>query len=131
VEVLYDDDRILEGEVSLRIFEGGDDQIQRAVQRSRESAHENDVFVVFARSEKTWRHAEEAFRSQEVIKDAEARSLQEGETELLHEERKRYERHVRDLERALAEDLLNGTLIFRGNSEDLVGKDVRPAIAAA
>lgn len=131
VEVLYDDDRILEGEVSLRIFEGGDDQVQRAVQRSRESAHENDVFLVFARSEKTWRHAEEAFRSQEAIKDAEARSLQEGETELLHEERKRYERHVRDLERALAEDLLKGTLIFRGNSKALTGKDVRPAVAAA
>jgi hypothetical protein len=131
IEVLYDDDRILEGEVSLRIFEGGDDQVQRAVQRSRESAHENDVFVVFARSEKTWRYAEEAFRSQEAIKDAEARSLQEGETELLHEERKRYERHVRDLERALAEDLLKGTLIFRGNGETLTGKDVRPAVATA
>jgi hypothetical protein len=131
VEVLYDDERILEGEVPLRIYEGGDDQVQRAVQRSRESAHENDVFLVFARSEKTWRHAEEVFRSQEVIKDAEARSLREGETELLHEERKRYERHVRDLERVLAEDLLNGALIFRGNSEDLLGKDVRPALAAA
>jgi hypothetical protein len=130
VEVLYDDERILEGEVPLRIYEGGDDQVQRAVQRSRESAHENDVFLVLTRSEKTWRHAEEVFRSQEMIKDAEARSLQEGETELLHEERKRYERHVRDLERKLAEDLLNGTLIFRGNSEDLIGKDVRPALAA-
>jgi hypothetical protein len=131
VEVLYDDERILEGEVPLRIYEGGDDQVQRAVQRSRESAHENDVFLVFARSEKTWRYAEEVFRSQEVIKDAEARSLQEGETELLHEERKRHERHVRDLERALAENLLNGTLIFRGNSEELAGKDIRPALATA
>jgi hypothetical protein len=131
VEVLYDDERVLEGEVPLRVYEGGDDQLQRAIQRSRESAHDNDVFLVFARGETSWRHAEEVFRSQEMIKDADARSLQEGETELLHEERKRYERHVRALERTLAGDLLKGSLIFRGNSEELAGGDVRPALATA
>jgi hypothetical protein len=131
LEVFFDDERILEGEVPLRIYEGSVDQVQRAIRHSRESAHENDVFLVFTRSEKTWRHAEEVFRSQEVIKDAESRSLQEGETELLHEERKRYERYVRDIDRALAEDLLGGRIIFRGNTEELAGKDVRVALAMA
>ena len=131
IEVLYDDERLLDGEVALRIYEGGADQAQRAVQRSRETAHENDVFLVFARSDKTWRYAEEAFRSQTTIKDAEARQLEATETELLYEERKRYERSVRDLERSLAQDLLDGTVIFRGNSHPLEGHDVRSALGAS
>ena len=131
VEVLYDDERMLDGEISLRMYEGGADQVKRATQRSRESAHDSDVFLVFARSENTWRHAEEVFRSEEIIKDAEARSLESGETELLHEERKRHERHVRDLQRSLAADLLKGTVIFRGNSESLEGRDIRPALSDA
>ena len=131
IEVLYDDERLLDGEVVLRMYEGEADQIQRAVQRSRESAHDNDLFLVFARSDKTWRHAEEVFRSQTVIKDAEARSLESTETELLHEERKRYERSVRDLERSLAQDLLDGTVIFRGNSHAMEGREARVAIGTA
>ena len=128
VEVLYDDERLLDGEVALRVYEGATDQLQRAIQRSRESAHDNDVFLVFARSDKTWRYAEEVFRSQTIIKDAEARSLEPTETELLHEERKRYERSVRDLERSLAQDLMEGTVIFRGNSHALEGQDLRAAL---
>jgi hypothetical protein len=131
VEVLYDDDKLLDGDVTLRIYEGGGDQVQRAVQRSRESAHENDVFLVFSRSDKTWRYAEEVFRSEEIIKDAEARSLEERETELLHEEGKRYARSIRHFQRSLADDLLNGSVVFRGNTSALDGRDIRSALGAA
>jgi hypothetical protein len=131
VAVLYDDDKLFDGDINLRIYEGTADQLQRAVQRSRESAHESDVFLVFARSEKTWRYAEEVFRSQEIIKDAEARSLETGETELLHEERKRYERHTRQFQRSLTDDLVSGTVVFRGNEQPLEGRDLRPALTGA
>lgn len=129
VQVLYDDEKLLEGDITLRIYEGGEDQLERAVKRSRESAHENDVFLVFFRSEKTWRYAEEVFRSREIVKDAEARSLETDEARLLHEERKRHERNVRQLERSLVDDLLAGTVIFRGNKDPLEGKDLRPALS--
>ncbi|MDQ4145722.1 MAG: BREX system P-loop protein BrxC [Actinomycetota bacterium] len=128
VGVLYDDDKLLDGDITLRIYEGGDDQLQRAVQRSRESAHANEVFLVFSRSENTWRYAEEVFRSQEIIKDAQARSLESAETELLHEERKRYERHVRQFQRSLADDVLKGGIVFRGNASALDGRDLRSAL---
>lgn len=131
VEVLYDDDKLLEGDLTLRIYEGGHDQLERAVRRSRESTHDNDVFLVFERSDRTWRHAEEVFRSQEMIRDAETRSLESTENELLHEEHKRQDRAVRQFERSLADDLLSGTLTFRGNSEPLEGKDLRPALSRA
>jgi hypothetical protein len=131
VAVFYDDDKLFDGDVILRIYEGASDQVQRAVQRSRESAHESDIFLVFSRSEKTWRYAEEVFRSQEIIKDAEARSLQTGETELLHEERKRHERHTRQVQRSLSDDLLAGTIVFRGNEQRLEGRDLRPTLTTA
>ncbi len=131
VEVLYDDDKLLEGDLPLRVYEGGDDQVERAVRRSRESAHDDDVFLVFERSDRTWRHAEEVFRSQEMIKDAEMRSLESSENELLYEERKRHDRAVRQFERSLAEDMLNGTLVFRGNNRPLDGKDLRSALSRA
>jgi hypothetical protein len=131
VAVYYDDDKLFDGDVTLRIYEGTTDQVQRAVHRSRESAHESDVFLVFSRSEKTWRYAEEVFRSQEIIKDAEARSLETGETELLYEERKRAERHTRQFQRSLADDLLGGTIVFRGNEQRLEGRDLRPALTGA
>lgn len=131
VEVLYDDDRLLDGDVALRIYEGGDDQIQRAVERSRESTHENDVFLVFGRSDRTWRHAEEVFRSQEVIRDAEAHSLDSAEMALLHEERKRYDRCVRHFQRSLADDLLESSVVFRGNRGSLDGRELGSALGAA
>jgi hypothetical protein len=131
VRVLFDDDKLLDGDLPLRIFEGRQDQVNRAVQRSRESAHENDVFLVFERSERTWRHAEQVFRSNEIIEDAEARSLDATETQLLHEERKRLDRAVRQLERALGEDMLSGALIFRGNRQPLEGRDLRSVLAKA
>lgn len=129
VAVLFDDDKLLDGDVTLRIYEG--DQLDRAIRRSREEAHHNEVFLVFSRSDKTWRDAEEVFRSTEAIKEAEARSLEPAETELLHEERKRLDRAFRKFERGLREDMLAGTLVFRGNEDALEGKDLRPALAAA
>lgn len=131
VRTLYDDDKLLDGDLTLRIYEGGQDQVERAVRHSRESAHENDVFLVFERSERTWRNAEEVFLSQEMIRDAEVRSLESSEAELLHEERKRYDRAARQLERSLAGDMLNGNLVFRGNQEPLDGKDLRTALSKA
>lgn len=131
VEVFYDDDRLLDGDVALRIYEGGDDQVQRAVEHSRESAHENDVFLVFGRSQRTWRYAEEVFRSQEITRDAEARSLGSTEVALLHEERKRYDRCVRHFQQSLADDLLKGSIVFRGNRGSLDGHDLRSALGAA
>lgn len=131
VEVLYDDDKLLDGDTTLRIYEGGDDQLQRAIERSRESAHGNDVFLVFSRSDKTSRHAEEVFRSEEIIKDAEARSLEASETELLHEERKRYDRYIGHFQRSLADNLLTGSVVFRGNAGALEGRDIRLALATA
>ena len=131
VGVYFDDDKLVDGDVTLRIFEGGDDQLQSATRRSRESAHDNDVFLVFARSEKTWRFAEELFQSEEIIKDAEARTLESAETELLHEERKRRDRIVRQFERSLSDDLLDGTIVFRGTGSELDGRDLRPALAQA
>lgn len=129
VGVLYDDERLLDGDVTLRIYEG--EQLDRAIRRSREEAHHNDVFLVFSRSDKTWRDAEEVFRSSEAIKEAEARSLESAETELLHEERKRLDRAVRKFERGLREDMLNGVLVFRGNEDQLDGQDLRLALASA
>jgi hypothetical protein len=131
VQVLFDDDKLLDGDLPLRIFEGGQDQIDRAIQRSRESMHENDVFLVFGRSDRTWRQAEEVFLSKEIIKDAEARSLDSADTQLLYEERKRLDRAVRQFERALAEDMLSGTLVFRGNRQVLDGRDLRTVLARA
>lgn len=127
VEVLFDDDKLLDGDITLRIYEG--DQLDRAIRRSREEAHGDDIFLVFARSDKTWRDAEEVFRSGEAIREAEARSLESTETELLHEERKRLDRAVRNFERGLREDLLAGSLVFRGNEESLAGQDLRSALA--
>jgi hypothetical protein len=129
VEVLFDDDKLLDGDVTLRIYEG--DQLDRAIRRSREEAHHNDVFLVFSRSDKAWRDAEEVFRSGEAIKEAEARSLESAETELLHEERKRLDRAIRKFERGLREDMLGGALVFRGNERTVEGQDLRPALAAA
>lgn len=128
VEVLFDDDKLLDGDVTLRIYEGGSDQLERAIRRSREEAHQNDVFLVFSRSDKTWRDAEEVFRSGKAIEGAEARSLESSETELLHEERKRLDRAVRTFERSLRQDLLTGSVVFRGNQEGLEGQDLRPAL---
>lgn len=129
VRVLFDDDKLLEGDVTLRLYEGGQDQLERAVRRSREGAHEDDVFLVFERSDATWRHAEEVFRSQKIVQDAENRTLASAETELLHEERKRLDRAVRQLERSLASDLSASTLVFRGNESSLEGKELRPALS--
>jgi hypothetical protein len=129
VEVLYDDDKIIDGDVTLRIYEGASDQRDRAKTRSREEAHKNDVFLVFTRGDTTWRDAEEVFRSGEAIREAEARSLDSSEIELLHEERKRFDRAVRRFERSLRDDLLQGVIIFRGNEEQLDGQDVRVALA--
>jgi hypothetical protein len=129
VQVLYDDDKLLDGDVTLRIYEGAEDQLDRAVTRSREEAHQDDVFLVFARSDKSWRDAEEVFRSDKSIEGAEARSLESSETELLHEERKRLDRAVRRFERSLRDDLLGGSIVFRGNQERLEGRDLRPALA--
>jgi hypothetical protein len=129
VQVLYDDDKLIDGDITLRIYEGSGDQRERAVTRSREEAHKNDVFLVFTRGDTTWRDAEEVFRSTEAIKDAEARSLDASEIELLHEERKRLDRAVRRFERSLRDDLLAGVIVFRGNEERLVGQDVRIALA--
>ncbi len=131
VQVLYDDDKLIDGDVTLRIYEGSDDQRERAITRSREEAHKNDVFLVFTRGDTTWRDAEEVFRSTEAIKQAEARSLDSSEIELLHEERKRLDRTVRRFERSLRDDLLAGVVVFRGNEERLVGQDVRQALATS
>lgn len=130
IEVLFDDDKIVDGDVSLRLLEGGDDQLERAVRRSRESAHENDVFLVFSASDKTWRNAEETFRSSEMIKDVEARG-RSGDANLLHEERKRLERHERDLDRSLSADLLDGRIVFRGEEQPIDGRDLRPTLSKA
>jgi hypothetical protein len=129
-EVFFDDQRILDGDVPLRIYEGGEDQLERARSRSRESGHQNDLFLVFRRGEKTWRLAEEAFRSQEMLRDAEGRAVEGAELDLLHEERRRYERHAHRLERALAEDMLGGTLVFRGVTEELEGADLKGTLSS-
>ena len=131
VQVHYDDEKLIGGDLVLGILEGGADQLERAVRRSRESAHENEVFLVFERSEKSWRVAEEVFRSREMVRDAEHGGVDSGSAELLHEERKRLERGVRQFERSLSEDLLAGELVFRGNGAPLEGRDLRPTLARA
>ena len=129
--VSFDDERISEGDIGVQILEGGEDQLNRAVRLSRESAHESDIFVVFERSDKTWRLAEDMHRSGEMIREAEARSRTGDENTLLHEERKRAERLKTEFDRSLSTDVLTGKAVFHGTEEDLTGNDARSAIAAA
>lgn len=129
--ISFDDERISDGDISVRILEGGEDQLNRAVRLSRESAHESDIFIIFERSDKTWRLAEELHRSNEMIREAETRSRTGDENTLLHEERKRTERLKRDFDRSLSTDIASGKVVFHGNEETLTGNDARSAIATA
>ena len=127
----FDEDRMSDGDIQVRVLEGGSDQIDRAVRLSRESTHESDVFVVFERSDKTWRLAEELHRSREMIRETEARARTGEESGLLHEERKRADRSQHDLDRALSTDLLSGKAVFQGTEEPLGGVDPRTALSLA
>ena len=127
----FDEERISDGDIQLRILEGGSDQLDRAARLSRESAHEFDVFLVFERSDKTWRTAQELHRSREMIREAETRSRTSEETGLLHEERKRADRLQQDFGRSLGVDLLSGNILFRGVEDALSGSDARSALSKA
>ena len=127
----FDEERIGDGDIQLRILEGGSDQLDRAARLSRESTHESDVFLIFERSDKTWRTVEEFHRSREMIREAETRSRTGEETGLLHEERKRADRLQQDLDRTLGVDLLNGKLLFQGVEDALSGADARSALSKA
>lgn len=129
--ISFDDERITDGDISVPILEGGEDQLNRAVRLSRESAHESDIFIIFERSDKTWRLAEELHRSNEMIREAETRSRTGDENSLLHEERKRAERLKHDFDRSLSTDIVSGKAIFQGSEEDLTGNDARSAVAAS
>ena len=131
IRVTYDGDKLLDGDLILNILEGGDDQMKRATRRSRESAHQDQVFLVFERSERTWRFAEEVFRSAQMLREGEHSPVDRGSTELLHEERKRLERLTRKFEGVLESDMLHGALVFRGTHRSLDGKDLRPALSKA
>lgn len=127
----FEDEQIAPGEIQVKLFEGGSDQLDRAVRLSRESAHESDLFVVFERSDSTWRFAEELHRSREMVSETEARARIGEETTLLHEERKRAERFERELDRTLRSDLVSGQVVFHGVEEPLSGSDARAALASA
>lgn len=129
--LIFDEERITDGDILVRILEGGSDQTDRAVRLSRETAHESDLFVVFERSDKTWRAAEELYRSREMIRETETRVRSGEETGLLHEERKRADRVQHDLDRTLGADLLDGHVVFQGVEESLSGSDVRSALSTA
>lgn len=129
--VYFDEDRISEGEIAVRILEGGADQVDRAVRLSRESAFETDLFVIFERSEKSWRIAEELHRSREMVRESEGRSRTGEESNLLLEERKRMERLQLELDRSTREDILGCKVVFQGVEGSLAGQDARSAIASA
>lgn len=127
----FDEERVSDGDIQVRILEGRSDQADRAVNLSREPAHVSDVFIVFERSDKTWRLAEELHRSREMIRETEARARTGEESGLLHEERKRGERFQHELDRALGTDFLSGKAMFQGTEEPLAGSDPRTALAQA
>ena len=129
--VTYDDGKLLDGDLVLNILEGGNDQMERATRRSRESAHHDEIFLIFERLETSWRFAEEVFRSTQMLRESEHSPIDQTGTELLHEERRRLERATRKFEGALAADMLRGALVFRGTRRSLEGTDLRPALSKA
>lgn len=127
----FEEERMSDGDIQVRILEGGSDQTDRAVRLSRDAAHESDVLVVFERSDKTWRLAEEFHRSREMIRETEARARTGEESGLLHEERKRADRFQHELDRAITTDFLSGKALFQGTEEPLAGSDPRTALSQA
>lgn len=129
--ISYNDEKVTDGDIGVVILEGGDDQLNRATRDSREKANEANLFVVFSQSDRSWRLAEELHRSEQMIRDAEARTRTGDETTLLHEERKRLDRLRSDFDRSLESDLLSGSVIFHGNESSLEGADARSAVGKA
>jgi hypothetical protein len=128
IEVTVEKDRALDGETPLVILEREPSELESIRSLSRESNAEATVFWVYQRSDETYDAAVELNRSGEMLRRKEGAARAGAELELLGEERKRQEQYEKLLAKRLAQDLLAGTVFFRGVDQQPQGTDLRVAV---
>jgi hypothetical protein len=128
VEVWVDGDRVLEGDLRVRIEQCPTDSIDEIRSRSREDANTDTLFWVFRPEDDTLETARELHRSREMLKRHEDRGSDATIAGLVGEERRRLERLEKQLRELVSRDLLGGIFFFRGVEEQPRGTNVRDAL---
>lgn len=125
VEITVEGERIIDGDIALRIEEGDTTRVAELRTASREPNAAATIWWSVPQSDDTYDALVEVFRSKEMIARRDTAARASDELELLGEERTRLARHEIDARRRLAEDLLRGQLIFQGNLDDPRGGELR------
>lgn len=131
VEVTVEGERVVDGEIALRIEEGDDTRVSELRTASREPKAAAAIWWAFSQSDDTYDALVEVFRSKEMIARRDTAVRASDELELLGEERTRLTRHEGQARRRLSEDLLRGQLIFQGGIDDPRGSDLRATATEA
>ena len=93
--------------------------------KSRSEDARNRIFWVFATSDNTWEALTELHRSNEMINRIDNASQTDAQRELLAEERRRRGRHLKTAEVLLANDVVAGSTVFRGATNQAPPGDLR------
>jgi hypothetical protein len=125
VELIAEREKVSEGDVRLDVREDDDLDALRTASRSERS--KTAVFWAYQVSNETWDALTDLHRSQEMIERHDNPSQTDGQRVLLAEERRRRDRARKKADQLLARDLLCGTVIFDGSTEDLPSAELRPA----
>ena len=96
---------------------------------SRSEDAKNRIFWVFATSNNTWEALTEVHRSNEMIIRYDNASQTDAQRELLAEERRRRDRHFKTAEVLLTEDVIGGSTVFRGATNQAPPGDLRGSVS--
>ena len=123
---------VVEGDVPFRVtLASADEAADRTEEARSRSREESGVFWVGELSEELRKHAQELFRSREMITAHERDARTREEATLVQDERRREQRTREELKRRLRDTLLAGSVFFRGNdrSPEDTATDLRKAAA--
>ena len=123
VELSVELEKLTDGDISLDIRE--DDDLDALRVTSRAEGNESRIYWAYETQNDTFEALVELYRSEEMI-GRHKNDQGEAERFLLQEERKRADRHGRTAGQLLARDLVAGTVIFTGTSQEAPDGDLQP-----
>ncbi len=109
--------QVVTGDIDVHLTLVRPEELTRSVEdaRQRSQAEAKSIFWTAPLSDAIDRETEELFRSHEVLKRKEREAQTKDETKLVAEEKRREKRHKDELRKLFEQELLSGSVFFRGN----------------
>jgi flagellar biosynthesis/type III secretory pathway protein FliH len=130
IEIAVEGEKVSQGQVRLNIEEADERRLEELRALSRDTSSQASLWWTFVESASTYEALVEFHRSDQMVKRKDAATKSSGELELLGEERTRLARKEREALKHLANDLLAGKTLFRGEIEDAEGTELKSAAQA-